>query len=54
MVFRKKGGYIVHEKDQAFIEFDRVGNVYVMDVWVKMGSKADREASGFARQVATP
>ena len=53
-LFRKDNGYIVHNTDQAYIEFDRVGNVYVIDVWVKIGSKADREQSGFTRQVRKP
>jgi hypothetical protein len=50
VLFRKTNGYIVHEADKAFIEFDRVGNVYVIDVWIRIGSKADEAMSGFARQ----
>ena len=54
VLFRKSNGFIVHEVDEAFIEFDRVGNVYVIDVWVKIGSRADLETSGFARQAVVP
>ena len=54
VIFRKNNGYIVHTPDQAYIEFDRVGNVYVIDVWVKVGSKADREQPDFTRQVRKP
>ena len=54
VLFRKDRGYIVHENDEAFIEFDRVGNVYVIDVWVRIGSSADKEASDFVRQAVVP
>ena len=47
-------GYIVHKADDSYIEFGRVGNVYAIDVWVRLGSKADKEASGFTRPVAAP
>ena len=32
VIFRKTNGYLVHEADNADIEFARVGNVYVIDV----------------------
>ena len=54
VLFRRKNGYIVHERDRAFIEFHRVGNVYVLDVWVRIGSRADLESSGFTRQAQEP
>ena len=54
VLFRKTNGFIVHEIDEAFIEFDRVGNVYVIDVWVRIGSTADKEASGFVRPAVVP
>jgi hypothetical protein len=54
VIFYDDRGYIVHKATRDYIQFDRVGNVYVIDVWVKIGSRADKAASGFTRQVATP
>ena len=54
VMFKRTSGYIVHEPDKAFIEFGRIGNVYVIDVWVRIGAMADREASGFTRQAPVP
>ena len=47
-------GYIIHKADHSYIEFGRVGNVYAIDVWVRIGSRADKEEPGFTRQVAAP
>ena len=54
IIFYKTHGFIVHEPDNASIEFGRVGNVYVIDVWVRIGSDADRATSGFTRQAVAP
>ena len=43
VIFYKDGGYIVRETDGSYLEFDRVGNIYAIDVWVKVGSKTDLE-----------
>ena len=50
VIFYDDGGYIVHRATRDYIRFERVGNVYVIDVWVRIGSQADRASSGFARQ----
>ena len=52
VVFRKHNGYIIREDESAYIEFNRVGNIYSIDVWVRIGSRADQAASDFTRQVA--
>ena len=51
----------VFKKSGKVITGDRVGNNYVIDVWVKVGSSADPNAtdvdhvaSGFARPGAAP
>ena len=54
VIFYDYGGYIVRLADRSYIDFERRGNVYTMDVWIRVGSSADQEASGFTRQVATP
>ena len=54
VIFYKLRGYIVRLADGSYIEFDRRGNVYTMDVWVRIGSSADRATSGFTRPVTTP
>ena len=52
--FKKGGGCIVCEKDNAYMEFERVGSVYVIDVWFRDGSDADAKLSGFTRQEQDP
>ena len=54
VIFYVDRGYIVHLDDGAYIEFDRRGNVYVMDVWVRTVSSADRATSGFTRPAVVP
>ena len=54
VIFRRSNGYIVHGPGNAFIEFKQIGNVYVIDVWVRVGSRADSESSSVARQTAVP
>ena len=35
MIFTKRGGHIVKEESHESLPFDRVGNTYSMDAWVK-------------------
>ena len=42
------GGYIINDKTHKHIEFDRVGNVYAIDAWVKDNSQ------GFSRPAGRP
>ena len=53
-LFDEDVGYIVHKADVSYIEFGRLGNVYAIDVWVRICSRADKEASGFTPPVAAP
>ena len=54
VLFDDEVGYIIHKSDESYIEFGRVGNVYAIDVWIRTGSQADKETSGFTRPVAAP
>ena len=54
VLFDDEIGYIIHKADESYIEFCRIGNVYAIDVWIRIGSEADKEASGFTRPVAAP
>ena len=54
VLFDEDFGYIVNKADDSYIEFGRVGNVYAIDVWFRIGSKADKEALGVTRPVAAP
>ena len=51
-IFTWWGGYIVREKTGDSIEFTRVKNTYVIDVWIRP-AKGSTE-SVFSRQVASP
>ena len=52
VLFTEWGGYIINDKTHKHIEFDRVGNVYAIDAWVK--DEEGSGSSGFARQVRMP
>ena len=54
VIFYKDRGYIIREDDSAYLEFDRVGNIDAIDVWVRIGSSADKATSGVARQAVAP
>ena len=48
VLFTEWGGYIINDKTHKHIEFDRVGNVYAIDAWVKDDSQ------GFTRPAGRP
>ena len=54
VLFDEDIGYIIHKADDSYIEFGRVGNVYAIDVWIRIGSQADKAESGFTRPVVAP
>ena len=52
VLFTKWGGYIIRENSFKHLEFDRVGNVYAIDAWIK--DQGTSQASGFTRPAEAP
>ena len=60
VLFTRNHCYLMNLRSGKMTVGDRVGNTYVIEVWVKVGSNADPDAmavdqikSGFARPGAT-